>query len=307
VVHAALALKPRLFLSMRLLLFASLLTILGSTSSLAQTPDRGTITIEARHDAEPVTGVLVLSGAIGAVTDATGRARLSLTTGDHRIGLTRIGIVAETLSVFVRSGLDTLIVVQLRETETTLASIMVAATRSERRIEDQPLRVEVLAREEVEEKMLMTPGDISMMLNETSGLRVQTTSPSLGGANVRIQGLRGRYTQMLADGLPLYGGQTGSLGLLQVPPMDLAQVEVIKGVASALYGGSALGGVVNLVSRRTGESAERDLLVNLTTLGGADAVGFASAPLNATWGYTLLAGAHRQARAWIGTTSTVPC
>ena len=58
----------------------------------------------------------------------------------------------------------------------------------------------------------MTPGDVSMLLNETNGLRVQTTSPSLGGANVRIQGLRGRYTQILADGLPLYGGQTGSSG-----------------------------------------------------------------------------------------------
>ena len=112
------------------------------------------------------------------------------------------------------------------------------------------MRVEVVPGEEVQEKLMMTPGDVSMLLNETNGLRVQTTSPSLGGANVRIQGLRGRYTQILADGLPLYGGQTGSIGLLQIPPMDLGQVEVIKGVASALYGMSAIGGVVNLVSRR---------------------------------------------------------
>lgn len=117
-------------------------------------------------------------------------------------------------------------------------AIVVRSTRSERRIEDEPVRVEVIGREEIEEKMLMTPGDISMMLNETSGLRVQTTSPSLGGANVRIQGLRGRYTQILSDGLPLYGGQSGALSMLQIPPMDLGQVEVIKGVASALYGSS---------------------------------------------------------------------
>src|SRR4030095_14170060 len=103
------------------------------------------------------------------------------------------------------------------------------ATRSGVRIEDEPLRVEVLGQEEVEEKTMMTPGDIAMMLNETSGLRVQVTSPSLGAANVRVQGLRGRYAQLLSDGLPLYGGQTGSIGLLQIPPLDLAQVEVIKG------------------------------------------------------------------------------
>lgn len=94
----------------------------------------------------------------------------------------------------------------------------------------------------------MAPGDVSMLLAETNGLRVQTTSPSLGGASVRIQGLSGRYTQVLSDGLPLYGAQSGSVGILQIPPMDLKQLEVIKGVASALYGMSAIGGVVNLVS-----------------------------------------------------------
>ena len=71
----------------------------------------------------------------------------------------------------------------------------------------------------------------------------------LGAASVRMQGMRGRYTRFLSDGLPLFG-EVGGLGLLQIPPMDLAQVEVIKGVASSLYGAGAMGGVVNLVSRR---------------------------------------------------------
>ena len=117
-----------------------------------------------------------------------------------------------------------------------LEEVIVQATRSGRRMLDGALRVEALSGEEIEEKLLMRPGNISMMLNETGGLRVQVTSPALGSANVRIHGMRGRYTQLLADGLPLYGGQTSSLGLLQVPPSDLGQVEIIKGTASALYG-----------------------------------------------------------------------
>jgi hypothetical protein len=80
----------------------------------------------------------------------------------------------------------------------------------------------------------MTPGDIVMMLNEMGGMRVQATSPSLGAASVRIQGMRGRYTRVLSDGLPLFG-DVGGLGLLQIPPMDLGQVEVLKGVASAYH------------------------------------------------------------------------
>src|SRR5678810_1491756 len=113
--------------------------------------------------------------------------------------------------------------------------------------------------------MLMTPGDIVMILNEMGGLRVQATSPSIGAASVRVQGMKGRYTRFLSDGLPLFGQQVGGLGLLQIPPMDLGRVEVIKGVASSLYGAGATGGVVNLVSRRPGDEPERELLLNQST------------------------------------------
>lgn len=175
-------------------------------------------------------------------------------------------------------------------------AVIVTATRSGRRVEDEPLRVEVVPAEEVQEKIMMTPGDVSMLLNETNGLRVQTTSPSLGGANLRIQGLRGRYTQILADGLPLYGGQTGSIGLLQIPPMDLGQVEVIKGVASALYGMSGIGGVVNLVSRRPREEPEHEFLLNRTSHAGTDGILWLSQQINPQWGYTFLGGTHWQER-----------
>ncbi|HJU42071.1 MAG TPA: TonB-dependent receptor [Vicinamibacterales bacterium] len=174
-------------------------------------------------------------------------------------------------------------------------TVVVSATRTNKRLDDQPLRVEVLAREEIEEKMLMTPGDIVMMLNETGGLRVQATSPSLGAASVRIQGMRGRYTRFLSDGLPLYG-EVGGLGLLQIPPMDLGQVEVIKGVASSMYGAGAMGGVVNLMSRRPGDARVTELLLNRSMRGATDAVSFFAAPLSDYWGLTLLGSGHWQTR-----------
>ena len=155
------------------------------------------------------------------------------------------------------------------------------------------MRVEVLAREEIEEKMLMTPGDIVMMLNEMGGMRVQATSPSLGAASVRIQGMRGRYTRVLSDGLPLFG-EVGGLGLLQIPPMDLHQVEVVKGVASALYGAGAMGGVINLLSRRPTAGPEREFLVNRSSRGATDAVAFMASPLRRGWSASLLGGGHWQ-------------
>lgn len=176
------------------------------------------------------------------------------------------------------------------------SEVRVTITRGDRRIEDIPLRVEVIGEEEIEEKTLMRPGTIAMLLAETAGLRVQESAPALGGASVRVQGLRGRYTRILVDGLPLYGADSGSLALLQIPPMDLRQVEVVKGAASALYGASALGGVVNLVSRRPSEEGERELLLNATTRGGTDALAWISEPVTERWGFTALAGIHRQPR-----------
>jgi iron complex outermembrane receptor protein len=248
------------------------------------------------RDTVPVERASVRAGRVSRFTDARGRAELRVPRGEHRIAVSRIGFAPETLLVAVAAGADTTIRVALEPRSTELEPVIVTATRSGRRIEDEPVRVEVLGPDEVNEKLDMTPGDITMMMNETPGLRVQTTSPSLGGANVRVQGLRGRYTQILSDGLPLFGAQTGGLGLLQIPPMDLGGVEIVKGVASALYGGSALGGVINLLSRRPGPDPVREILINQTSLGGTDAVGFDGRQLSSDWGYTLLAGAHRQSQ-----------
>ena len=174
--------------------------------------------------------------------------------------------------------------------------IVVQATRSGRRVQDEPIRVEVINREEIEEKLLMTPGNIAMLVAETPGVRTQVTSPSLGAANIRMQGMKGRYTQLLSDGLPLYGGQAPAIGLLQIRPTDLGQVEVIKGAASALYGPSALGGVINLISRRPGDTPEGDLVLNATSRNGQDVTVYTSTPLGGDWSGSVTGGFNRQSQ-----------
>jgi len=175
-----------------------------------------------------------------------------------------------------------------------IEKIIIQATRSGRIADEQPIRVELINREEIEEKAAMRPGNISMLVAETGGVRMQTTSPALGSANIRLQGLYGRYTQLLADGLPLYGNQASSIGLLQIPPTDLGRVEIIKGSASSLYGGSALGGVINLVSRTPSEQLNGELLINLTTRNGQDLTSYIETPLTDSLKGSLTAGAHSQ-------------
>jgi iron complex outermembrane receptor protein len=268
--------------------------MLAAVVSVQQPPP---VRVEVRSGDEPVAGATVAAAGAAATTGADGVAILTLPPGKTGLSVVKDGYLPALVSIDVGGAPDQIVRVDLRpETTHEEAVTVVASTRTGRRVEDQPARVEVLGREEIEEKMLMTPGDIVMMLNEMGGLRVQATSPSLGAASVRIQGMRGRYTRFLSDGLPLFGQQPGGLGLLQIPPMDLGQVEVIKGVASALYGAGAMGGVVNLLSRRPGEAFAAEALVNRSTRGATDGVLWLESPLSDRWGLTLLGSAHAQAR-----------
>ena len=254
----------------------------------------GTLEIVVRAGAEPVQAAQVSVGGDAYRTDADGRVIIAVTPGRIEVTVVKEPFAPAAASVAVTAGVRQAVLIELQSEPALEEHVtVVATTRTGRRLEDQPTRVEVLVREEIEEKMLMTPGDIVMMLNEMGGMRVQATSPSLGAASVRIQGMRGRYTRVLSDGLPLHG-EVGGLGLLQIPPMDLGQVEVIKGVASAMYGAGAMGGVVNLLSRRPGDEPAREFLLNRSSRGGTDAVAFLSGPVRGGWSASLLGGGHWQ-------------
>ena len=247
--------------------------------------------ITVRHDGGPVAGAVVACGTVKVATDREGRASVPVPATGCTLVVSHTDLLP--FSQLVSAATPPLLV-DLEEALEVEEEVIVTATRSGRLASDQVTRVEVVTREEIEEKLLMTPGDIVMLLNETSGIRLQPTAPALGAASVRVQGMPGRFTAVLTDGLPINGTQVASLGLLQIAPMDLQQVEVIKGAASALYGPSALGGVINLVTRRPTPAHEGEALVNVTSRSGADGLLWLSGPVRPSWGYTLLAGAHAQ-------------
>lgn len=166
------------------------------------------------------------------------------------------------------------IVLESAEKDEELAEVVVSTTRSSRTIANIPTRIEVIAGEELDEKGNMKPGDIRMLLAESTGIQAQQTSATSGNSSIRIQGLDGKYTQIIRDGFPLYAGFSGGLGLLQIAPLDLQQVEVIKGSSSTLYGGGAIAGLVNLVSKKPADQRQLNFLLNGTSALGLDASGF---------------------------------
>ena len=169
-----------------------------------------------------------------------------------------------------------------------IEEIKVEATRTNRSVANVPTRTEVLT-EEIDEAASMEPSRIAHLITHSTGIQVQTTSATSNGAVVRVQGLNGRYTQMLKDGFPMYGGFSGSLDVMQIPPLDLRQVEYIKGSASTLYGGGAIGGLINLLSKRPGN--EHLIHLNTSNIGAQDVNVFLSGRKQ-KWGYTTLVSRH---------------
>ena len=214
---------------------------------------------------------------LGATADEEGSLLISkIPNGTQVIILTFVGYTSQSLTLNFPLGEEITYEIRLDPEGEEMEEVIISATRSRRTIADTPTRVEVLSGEELEEKGNMKPGDIRMLLNETTGIQTQQTSATSYNSNIRIQGLEGKYTQLLKDGFPLYSGFSGGLSLLQIVPLDLRQVEVIKGSTSTLYGEGAIAGLVNLVSRTPGEERQLNFLLNGTSALGLDLSGFYS-------------------------------
>ncbi|RZK65012.1 MAG: TonB-dependent receptor, partial [Pedobacter sp.] len=155
-------------------------------------------------------------------------------------------------------------------------------------IQNTPTRVETIELEEIDEKSNMRPANVSMILHESTGIAVQQTSATSANASIRIQGLDGRYTQLLKDGYASFGNFASGLSILEIPPLDLAQVEIIKGPSSTLFGAGAIAGVVNFISRSPREKADLNFILNQSNVGQTN-IGAFSMQRNKKIGYSLLA------------------
>lgn len=242
-----------------------------------------TLIIKDAETKQPLSGanILLQETRAGVISDQTGNATLTnIPDGPQTISVSFLSYRPRNETFNFPQADRTLVEILLEAESEQLEEILITTTRSSRSIKNIPTRVEFIGGEELEEKITMQPGNIRMVLSESTGIQTQQTSVASGNSTIRIQGLDGRYTQILKDGFPLYAGFSGGLSIMQIPPLDLRQADVIKGSASTLYGGGAIAGLINLISRQPEEEQVFSVLANGSSAIGLDFSTFYSKRFN---------------------------
>jgi iron complex outermembrane receptor protein len=278
---------------MNKLIYSTLLLIMTCTFIQAQNKSIK-IKVLSATDQSVLIGATVYFDTLdkGAITDFDGIASFNaIPAGKHSLVISYLGFESKRTTIDLSIGSQ--FEYSLTPLENQLEEVILQASRSTRTIENIPTRIEIIGGEELAEKAFMNPTNISMVLRESTGIQMQQTSLSSGNSSIRIQGLDGRYTQLLRDGFPLYGGFSSGLSILQIPPLDLRQFEIIKGSSSTLYGGGAIAGLVNLASKTPDYEPALDLMFTQTHAAGSTANVFYS-KRNNSYGISLYGSAHNQ-------------
>lgn len=200
---------------------------------------------------EPVIGatVRIVNTVTGAVTDKSGNFILkNIPHGKYTLLITSIGYERAEQEIELNHGDSHIYEMQvtMKNALVNFDKVVVTATRSAKIYEDVPVKVSV-----VEGKLFEATSSATLHegLSFQPGLRVENNCSNCGFSQVRLNGLEGQYTQILINSKPVYSALGGVYGLEQIPANMIDRVEVVRGGGSALYGSSAVGGVVNVITK----------------------------------------------------------
>lgn len=186
--------------------------------------------------------------AVGAACDGEGQfVAADIPDGLVLIEISAVGFekLSQTLSVQPRMDLPLVFNMKSKVTMTEVA--VVSGSRTERLASDLPVKVDLLSTAGLAENRSWCLAD---GLCASPGLRVEKNCQTCGFSQVRMNGLPGRYTQILINGRPLFGSLIGLYGLEQIPIGLIDRIEVVRGGGSVLFGANAIAGTVNIITRK---------------------------------------------------------
>ena len=208
----------------------------------------------------PFVTIALKGTTTGIMTDATGHYFLKdLPVGGFTLVASCVGFKTVEKEVKIESRKTLEINFELEEEQFALDEVVVSATRNETRKQESGVIVNVLSGKVFE---AVSGTNLSETMCFQPGLRVENNCGNCGTTQLRINGLEGQYSQVLVDSRPIFSSLAAVYGLEQLPVAMVERVEVIRGGGSALFGSSAIGGVVNIITK---EPLRNTLILSNTT------------------------------------------
>ena len=248
--------------------FFSITLILFALTQQAWAQDTGTLTgkVSDTQGALPAATIQVVGTTLGTATDLEGNFTLDrVPTGEQKLEIRLLGYQPYTQKVTVIAGQTVNVDVTLRESNVNLDEIVVTGTRTAKRITDSPVIVNLINSEELDQ---VVATDLSEGLRFQPGLRIEKDCQTCNYTQIRMNGLQGGYSQILINGRPIFSPLTGLYGMEMIPTNMIERIEVVRGGVSALYGSSAIGGTVNVITKIPLQN-DYSLTYNYQNIGGS--------------------------------------
>lgn len=204
--------------------------------------------VTSNGEALPFASVVIKGTNSGTTSDTEGNYTLeSEQKNKTTLKVSFTGYLSQTKTIFIVPNQEEIILnFDLKEASEVLNQVTVTGTRTDKRQTENPVIVNVINSVKLNDVQAC---NLSEGLKFQTGLRVETDCQTCNYTQLRMNGLGGGYSQILINGRPIFSPLTGLYGLEQVPTNMIHRIEVVRGGGSALYGSSAIGGTVNVITK----------------------------------------------------------
>ena len=195
----------------------------------------------------PFVVIKVKGTTIVTTTDNTGHFFLkNLPEGTFGIEARYLGYSSQTINVTIKKNKSQEVNFTLNPSDTDIDEVVVSANRNETKRSMAPNLVNVIGSKvfDITQSTCLAKG-----LNFQPGVRTEDDCQNCGFTQVRINGLDGHYSQILVNSRPVFSSLNGVYGLEHIPANMIDRVEVVRGGGSALFGASAIGGTINIITK----------------------------------------------------------
>jgi len=253
----------KIYLMFMLLFFFTIANAMAGNGSI-----KGKVVDKKTKEPLPGVNVFVEHTTVGAATDENGEYMIkNVLTGQLHLVASMIGYKRVHKNININPDETTLANYELESTILEMGTVVVTGTSTPHLVEDMPVRTEVIPRRLIEQKHAC---NLAEALSFHTGIRVENNCTNCNFSQVRILGMNGKYSQILIDGDPVVSSLASVYGLEHFPEEMVDQIEIVKGGGSSLYGGGAVAGVINMITRRPITNQVRIKYQNNSTNGKVD-------------------------------------